>query len=305
MRAAAPAFLSAARLDALGLATGEVVEAIEQAIRAQAAGTLKTAPKAYLQPGDGRLALAMLALDAEVMVVKAVMANAANKARGLPSVLGSVLVLDGQSGEPLAVLDGPWVTAVRTAGLSAVAAKRLARADASSLGLIGCGVQAHSHLAAFAAMFPLRRVLVAGRGAANRDAVMAAVRARGLEAVAADAADALAADIVVSSVDLGVTPFLDARRLRPGAFASMVDLAVPWLEAGLAGFDRIAVDDLAQERTVDRPMVPLGRVSGDLAGLVTGAMPARLDASERTGFAFRGIALGDIALAGLVWRRLR
>ena len=282
-----------------------MVEAIEQAIRAQAAGTLKTAPKAYLQPGDGRLALAMLALDAEVMVVKAVMANAANKARGLPSVLGSVLVLDGQSGEPLAVLDGPWVTAVRTAGLSAVAAKRLARADASSLGLIGCGVQAHSHLAAFAAMFPLRRVLVAGRGAANRDAVMAAVRARGLEAVAADAADALAADIVVSSVDLGVTPFLDARRLRPGAFASMVDLAVPWLEAGLAGFDRIAVDDLAQERTVDRPMVPLGRVSGDLAGLVTGAMPARLDASERTGFAFRGIALGDIALAGLVWRRLR
>ena len=301
----APTFLSAAQLDALRLSTADVVEAIEQSVRAREAGALHTAPKAYIEPGDGRLALAMLAVDAEVMVVKAVIANAANKARGLASVLGSVLVLDGQTGEPLALLDGPWVTAVRTAGLSAVAAKRLARPDSSTLGLIGCGVQAHSHLAAFAEMFPLRRVLVAGRGAANRDAVLAAARARGLEAVAVDADAALAADIVVTSVDLGVAPFLDARHMRPGAFAAMVDLAVPWLEPGLAGFDRIAIDDLVQERTVAKPMVPMQRVNGDLADLVTGRMPARLNATERTGFAFRGIALGDIALAGLVWRRVR
>jgi ornithine cyclodeaminase/alanine dehydrogenase-like protein (mu-crystallin family) len=304
-RGKSPIFLSAPDLDALGLSTTDVADAIEAAIRAQVAGTLKTAPKAYIQPGDGRMALAMLGVDADVVVVKALVANAANKARGLPSVLGSVLVLDGQTGQPLALLDGAWVTAVRTAGLSAVAARRLARADSASLGLIGCGVQAHSHLAAFGDMFPLRRVLVAGRGAANRDAVLAAVRARGLEAVAVDAEAALAADIVVTSVDMGVAPFLDARHLRPGAFASMVDLAVPWLESGLSGFDRIAIDDLPQERQAAKPMVPLARVGGDLADLVTGRMPPRLNETERTGFAFRGIALGDIALAGLVWRRLR
>lgn len=301
----APAFLAAADLEALGLTTAEVVAAIEAAIRAQAAGALRTAPKAYIQPGDGRMALAMLGVDAELVVVKALVGNAANKARGLPTVLGSVLVLDGQSGEPLALLDGAWITAVRTAGLSAVAARRLARADATTLGLIGCGVQAHSHLAAFAELFPLRRVLVAGRGAANRDAVLAAVRARGLEAIAADAEAALAADIVVTSVDMGVAPFLDARHLRPGAFATMVDLAVPWLVAGLEGFDRIAIDDLPQERLAAKPMLPLARVAGDLADLVMGRMLPRLDQAERTGFAFRGIALGDIALAGLVWRRLR
>lgn len=305
VRGTAPALLSADALDALRLTTHEVVEAIEAAIRAQVDGTLKTAPKAYIQPGDGRMALAMLGVDAEVVVVKALVANAANKARGLPSVLGSVLVLDGQSGEPLALLDGAWVTAVRTAGLSAVAARRLARADAATLGLIGCGVQAHSHLAAFADLFPLRRVLVAGRGVARRDAVLADVRGRGLEAVAADAEGALAADIVVTSVDLGTAPFLDARHLRPGAFVTMVDLAAPWMPEGLGGFDRIAIDDLAQERVVAKPMVPIARVAGDLADLVTGAMPARLNATERTGFAFRGVALGDIALAGLVWRRLR
>ena len=305
VRGSAPAFLSAAALDALNLTTAEVVDAIEAAIRAQAAGALRTAPKAYIQPGDGRMALAMLGIDAELVVVKALVANAANKARGLPSVLGSVLVLDGRSGEPLALLDGAWVTALRTAGLSAVAARRLARADATTLGLIGCGVQAHSHLAAMAAMFPLRQVLVAGRGAANRDAVLAAVRARGLDAMAVDAEAALAADIVVSSVDMGAAPFLDARQLRPGAFATMVDLAVSWQAEGLGGFDRIAIDDLPQERLAERPMVPLARVGGDLADLVMGRMPARLNEAERTGFAFRGIALGDIALAGLVWRRLR
>jgi ornithine cyclodeaminase/alanine dehydrogenase len=292
-------------LDALGLSATDVADAIEAAIRAQVAGALRTAPKAYIQPGDGRMALAMLGIDAEIVVVKALVANAANKARGLPTVLGSVLVLDGQSGEPLALLDGAWVTSVRTAGLSAVAARRLARADATSLGLIGCGVQAHSHLAAFAEMFALRRVLVSGRGTARLDAVLADARGRGFEAVAVDAEGALAADIVVSSVDLGTAPFLDARKLRPGAFVSMVDLAVSWLPEGLGGFDRIAIDDLVQERTVAKPMVAMERVAGDLADLVTGAMPARVSEAERTAFAFRGVALGDIALAGLVWRRIR
>lgn len=304
-RGDAPAILSARDLDALGLSTAEVVAAIEEAIAAQEAGSLRTAPKAYIEPGDGRMALAMLGVDDDVMVVKALIANAANKEKGLPAILGSVLVLDGQTGAPLALLDGPWVTAIRTAGLSAVAAKRLARADSASLGLIGCGVQAHSHLAAFADMFPLRRVLVAGRGAANRDRVMADVQGRGLEAVAVDADAALAADIIVTSVDLNAAPFLDARHLRLGAFVSLVDLAVPWLPSGLDGFTRIVIDDLRQERNVAKPMVPLERVSGDLGDLVAGRIPARRDEAERIGFAFRGIALGDIALARLVWRRLR
>lgn len=304
-RGDAPAILSARDLDALGLSTAEVVAAIEEAIAAQEAGSLRTAPKAYIEPGDGRMALAMLGVDDDVMVVKALIANAANKEKGLPAILGSVLVLDGQTGAPLALLDGPWVTAIRTAGLSAVAAKRLARADSALLGLIGCGVQAHSHLAAFADMFPLRRVLVAGRGAANRDRVMADVQGRGLEAVAVDADAALAADIIVTSVDLNAAPFLDARHLRLGAFVSLVDLAVPWLPSGLDGFTRIVIDDLRQERNVAKPMVPLERVSGDLGDLVAGRIPARRDEAERIGFAFRGIALGDIALARLVWRRLR
>lgn len=304
-RGDAPAILSARDLDALGLSTAEVVAAIEEAIAAQEAGSLRTAPKAYIEPGDGRMALAMLGVDDDVMVVKALIANAANKEKGLPAILGSVLALDGQTGAPLALLDGPWVTAIRTAGLSAVAAKRLARADSALLGLIGCGVQAHSHLAAFADMFPLRRVLVAGRGAANRDRVMADVQGRGLEAVAVDADAALAADIIVTSVDLNAAPFLDARHLRLGAFVSLVDLAVPWLPSGLDGFTRIVIDDLRQERNVAKPMVPLERVSGDLGDLVAGRIPARRDEAERIGFAFRGIALGDIALARLVWRRLR
>lgn len=299
-----PAILSASDLDALGLATADVIAAIEEALGLQEGGRLRTAPKAYIEPGDGRLALAMLAVDDGVMVVKAVIANAANKEKGLPAVLGSVLVLDGQTGAPLALLDGPWITAIRTAGLSAVAAKRLARPDSTSLGLIGCGVQAHSHLAAFADMFPLRRVLVAGRGAANRDRVMADVRGRGLEAVAVDADAALAADIVVTSVDLNAAPFLDARKLRAGAFVSLVDLAVPWLPEGLGGFERIVIDDVRQERTVAKPMVPLDRVSGDLGDLVAGRIASRRNDAERIGFAFRGIALGDIALARLVWRRM-
>ena len=68
------------------------------------------------------------------------------------------MLLDSQTGLPLAVIDGNWVTARRTAGLSAVAAKRLARPDSASIAFIDCGVQARNHLDAFCDIFPLREV---------------------------------------------------------------------------------------------------------------------------------------------------
>ncbi|SEQ84140.1 ornithine cyclodeaminase/alanine dehydrogenase [Nitrosomonas sp. Nm51] len=67
------------------------------------------------------------------------------------------------------MLDGGWVTAARTAGLSAVAAKRLAKIDSSVAAFIGCGVQARSHLKVFADLFPLTEIRAFGRGAENRD----------------------------------------------------------------------------------------------------------------------------------------
>ena len=311
-RPATPAnlpYLSQPLLEGLSITTGEVVDSIEQLIVGERRGQVWCAPKVVVTPGDERYIMATLAVAQEPRVVatKSLVLNPRNRDRGLAAINSLITLLDSETGLPLAVVDGNWVTARRTAGLSAVAAKRLARPDSASVAFIGCGVQARSHLDAFCDLFPLREIRAFGRGAANRDALCRAAEARGLTATASETAkDAIAdADLVVTSVTLlpHVEPFLDARWLKAGAFATMSDLATPWLPEGMAAFERIVIDDLKQEAQMSKPMVAPTLVAGDLSALVCGDLPGRGSAEERTAFAFRGLALGDLALAGHAYRR--
>ncbi|MBX9637587.1 MAG: ornithine cyclodeaminase family protein, partial [Nitrosomonas sp.] len=265
--------------------------------------------KAVITPPDGRYMMATLAAadDPPFLAVKALVLNPDNPKNGLASINSLVTLLDSRSGLPLAVLDGNWVTAVRTAGLSAVAAKRLARPDASVAAFIGCGVQAHSHLQALAALFPLTEIRAFGRGTTSRDTFCRSAEKMGLTAVASETArEAMHdADLIVTSITLSpqLVPFLDARWLKPGVFVTMTDLAAPWLQESMAAFDRIIVDDLEQEASMDKPLVDPALVHGDLTGLVTGDAAGRCTADERTAFVFRGLALGDLAVAGLAYQR--
>jgi len=244
--------------------------------------------------------------DPPFLAVKALVLNPDNPKHGLASINSLVTLLDSRSGLPLAVLDGNWITAVRTAGLSAVAAKRLARPDASIAAFIGCGVQANSHLQAFAALFPLICVRAYARGASRENFCQNAEKL-GLTATACQTAEEAirGADLIVTSVTLSpqLTPFLDARWLKPGTFVTMTDLAAPWLAESIVAFDRIIVDDLEQEASMPKPLVDPALVRGDLTGLVAGDAAGRSTTDERTAFVFRGLALGDLAVAGLAYQR--
>lgn len=294
---------------ALGITTAEIVESIEQAVLAEAGGTLWTAPKASFLPGDGRYMMATLAAtdDPPVIAVKSVMVSPRNPARGLSGVNGAIMLLDSETGQLHAVMGANWVTAVRTAGLSAVVAKRLANPGSASIAFIGCGVQAQSHLDTFADLFPLAEIRAFGRGQENIDRLCAAAHGRGLRAnpcgSAREAVDGV--DLVVSSVTLsyGLEPFVDARWLKPGAFAAITDLAIPWRPEGMAAFDAVVIDDTAQEAATGKPMVAPALVAGDLRGLVTGKLEAGFSPGRRAAFVFRGIAVGDIAVAGLAYQR--
>lgn len=302
-------YLSRDALESLKLTTEEVVASIEQLLRARQRSLAWNAPKAAITAPDGRYMMATLSAadDPPFLAVKSLLLNPRNPERGLSLINSLVTLLDSETGLPLAVLDGNWVTGVRTAGLSAVAARRLARPDSSIAAFIGCGVQAMSHLRALAALFPLKAVRAFGRGSANRDALCRAAEGIGLRAVASGTAqEAVAdADLVVSSVTMspGLVPFLDARWLKPGAFAAVTDLAAPWLPDGMVAFDRIVIDDLEQESTMQKPMVSPALVAGDLGELVDGKVMGRQADSERTAFVFRGLGLGDLALAALAYRR--
>lgn len=293
------------------MTTAEVVASMEHLLGVQAQGKAWIAPKTNVATDDQRFMMATLAVadDPPFMAVKSLLINPSNPEQDLSVINSSITLMDSTSGLTVAVLDGNWITALRTAGASALVAKRLANTASSVLALIGCGVQAQSHLQAFYDLFPLSEVRAYGRGSKNRDALCQAAQNLGLRAVACDSArDAVTgADLVVSSIPLvpRVEPFLDAAWLKPGVFLSSTDLALPWIPASMRVFDRIIIDDRKQEAAMAEPMLDAALVDGDLSELAGGMVDGRHDRKERTAFVFRSVALGDLALAALVYQKAK
>jgi ornithine cyclodeaminase/alanine dehydrogenase-like protein (mu-crystallin family) len=302
-------YLSESNLIDLGISTEEVIASIERLFHERSRSRAWSAPKAVIQPSDGRYMMAALASADEppLLAVKTLILNPSNPDQGLPQINGLVTLLDSRTGQPVGIMDGNWITEVRTAGLSAVAAKRMARPEASVVAFIGCGVQARSHLRAFAAMFPLEEVRVFGRGRANIDSLCHLAKDFGLSASVCDTGQNAVdeADLIVSSVTYSaeLKPFLDATRLKPGSFSAITDLTAPWVWAKLGAFDRIVIDDLEQESALPNKLAPPEVVSGDISGLVLGGIKGRESVNDRTAFIFRGHAMGDLALAGLAYQK--
>jgi len=302
-------YLSEQHLSGLGITTREVVDSIESLIASAENRTAWSAPKAVILPEDGRYIMAALAAtdDPPLLAVKTVVLNPRNPERGLPQINGLVTMLDSSTGLPVAILDGKWITAVRTAGLSATAAKHMARKDASIAAFIGCGVQAKSHLQAFSDLFPLKEIRLFGRGQSNIDRLCEDASKRSIPHVVCDSGEEAVrgADLVISSVTYSVNmvPFLDANWLKPGSFSAIVDLAVPWKKESFAALDQITIDDKEQEAVLPNKLVPLEFVTGDLSGLVLGQFAGRNQDSDRNAFIFRGHAMGDLALAALAFQR--
>ena len=303
-------YLSEETLAGLGITTADVIESIQEAlIRARAQNTVWTAPKAVILPPDGRYMMAALAAmdNPSLLVVKMGVLNPRNPDRGLPQINGLVTMLDGETGLPAAILDGNWITAVRTAGLSAVAAKYMANKKSAVAAFIGCGVEAKSHLRAIADMFPLQRVKVFGRGRPNIDGLCRLADELGLSSeICNSGKDAVeGADLVVTSVTYSaqLVPFLDANWLAPGCFAAITDLGIPWHKESFSAFDQIAIDEVEQEAAMPNKLAAPEYVTGDLSGLVLGKFSGRDLPENRTAFIFRGYALGDLAVSALAFRK--
>ncbi len=301
-----PVYLSDADLQNLDISNREIIQAIELAIVGAYNGHVSAAPKTATRTSDGRYLMATLAAsdDAGFIVVKSVISNQRNKARGLPAVNGGMMLLDSETGALMAVLDANWVTAVRTAGLSAVAARRLADPASRSIALVGAGVQAESHLRALAEMFPLNGVYASGRGRQGLERIAIVAEELGMSFEQTTPEQGLRkADIVVSSVSLDATssPFVDAHWLKSGAFAAIIDQGGPWLAPSYAAFRRVYVDNVAQEKVMEKPLVDSDLVTGELTDLVVADVS--YDPALTSAFIFRGIAVGDLAVAALAFKR--
>ena len=247
---------------------------------------------------------------------KLVTVFADNRQRGLPSHLATIVLLDPDTGALLAVMDGRYITEARTAAVSAVSARHLARGSAGTLGIIGTGVQARSHLEAFADVRVLTDVRVWSPQARSRERFvgdMAGHVAAPVRATDSPEAAIRGADLIVLATS-STTPVIEDAWVESGAHVVSIGACRPdqrEIPPDLVARARLIVDSREAALTESGDVV-LGmqegrftsaHVAGELGEVVLGRVRGRSHDTEVTLFKSVGMAVEDIVAADLVLRR--
>ena len=234
-----------------------------------------------------------------------------NQAKGLPYITGLLILNDPRTGFPLAVMDATWITAKRTGAATAVAAKKLARVNSSTVGIVACGVQGRSNLEALASVFKVKKVRaydlypeVAKSFAQNMEQTL------GIEIEIVDhPRECMISDIVVTSGPIlrEPKPVIESGWLPQGAFASAVDFDSYWQGPALFEVDKIATDDIDQMEYYRKEgyFKETPKAYADLGEILVGRKPGRENDHERTFCINLGIALDDMATAIMIYRVAR
>lgn len=313
--------LSRADLERI-LVPADVVEAIATGFREHAEGRATVPPRSVAEVGDDGLLLLMPAAtrpssaEAGAVGAKILTYHAANRARGHPTIHASYLLMDGETGRPRALLEGTFLTALRTGATSALAARSLAREDARRVLCIGAGAQAGFQLACLAGVRPIERVVVAGRDPARAATFVQTLRARSglpVDLCHDPRAAAREADIVTCATT-SATPVVFGADLRPGTHVDLVGAFRPTdreADTEVIRRARVVVDTYAGAlHSAGDLLIPLGEgaidrghVAAELGELVTGRRAGRTRADEITVFKSVGWALEDLVTARLAYNR--
>jgi alanine dehydrogenase len=233
-----------------------------------------------------------------------------NHGTELDSHQGVVALFDGGDGRLLAIIDAASITAIRTAAVSAVATKLLARQDVKTLVVLGSGTQARTHVEAMFAVRPFERVIVWSRSTEHARALVADASARHAAAfsVATDAGAAVMAADVVCTVTASREPVLLGDWLRPGTHVNAVGASLPAareLDSEAVRRATVFVDrreSAANEAgdliiPMQEGVIAADHVAAEIGELVIGTKPGRRDAREITLFKSLGLAVEDLACA--------
>lgn len=295
----------------------DVLDAVEAAYRDVTAGNDRSPLRTHVPVDAGDLLLMPgVRTGASGFSVKLVTVVGSNADRGLPTVQAVVVWFDAATGRPLALIDGPTLTAMRTGAASGVATRLLARSDASVAALIGSGAQAEWQLRAVMAARPISRFLVYARSPGARDAFaerMAAEVGVDVEPMKSTEEAVRRADVVCCATT-SATPVFDAGWLRPGAHVNGVGafrLGMVELPPELFGrAELVAVD--SHEAAMAEAGDVVAAIEGGLLredALVEIGSVARSWVEERpegaiTVFKSVGLAIQDVAAAELIVSRL-
>lgn len=295
-----------------------LIDAMERALAAYSNGAAQQPVRTVLKVGAEMAFFGVMPAHQQeppALGAKLVTFCPGNAARGLPTHLATILLMDPSTGELQAVLDGRYITEARTAAASAAAARRLAREDAGVLAILGSGVQAASHLEALTLVRPVREVRVWSPTAAHRERFASEHSAAApIVRAAATAHDAVEnVDLIVCATSSG-TPVVLREWVRPGAHVCAVGACRPdmrEMDTALVASSRLFVDSrpgaLAEAGDIVIPIregrLHANDIAGEIGELFAGHVDGRTSPDQITIFKSLGMAIEDVAAAEMAYRR--
>lgn len=293
---------------------------VEKAFRAYGLGQADMPAKSYLYFAKGDLRSMPAYIHGQgfdIAGIKSVTVHPENDRHGLPSVMAVIILTDPKTGFPLAIMDGTYLTSVRTGASGAVAAKYLSGQKAGTVGFVGCGVQAHTQLACTMEVRKLKAVKIWQFTAEDRYAPAFkkwVEKTYGLEAVVSPDIDA-----VTTGVDILVTTTPSRKalvhRVSPGTHINAIGADAKGkqeIDPKLLRQATIVIDDWSQALHSGEVNVPLSRkqitarnIHASLGDIVAGKKKGRTADDEITLFDSTGLAIQDMSCAWIVYQALR
>src|SRR5262245_29594099 len=283
-------------------------------------------PHVAIPPAEGLLLvmpayLAGASSAPAALGVKALTLFPHNADLGFPTINALVLLFDSTNGLPLALLDGGYLTALRTGAASGAATRLMARTDSRTLAIFGAGAQALPQVWAVCVARPIERVWIVNRSAERAERLAADLRAFGAPIpadvrVATDARAALAEADVVCCATAATTPLFDDADVRPGTHINGVGSYRPTMQeipGATVARARVVVDqrraawaeagDLVIAR--DGGLIDEGHIAAELGEVAAGRAAGRSDDQQITFFKSVGNAVQDVAVAQVAYARAR
>lgn len=299
-------YLSRRDLVALGIAMPDVIEIVTAAILQQNVGRVVMPAKASLGWKDGGRLNGNSAYIAAPpsLGIKWNAEVPANVAAGLPNLTALILLNDPVTGFPTAVLDGTWITAMRTGAASAITASHLAPSRVRELALIGCGVQMRTQLLGLLAVIDPEAIRIYDlkpEASAGFKAQMEARTGKPISIAASAEAAVRGADVVVSATKFQLTPdpTLSGDWLKPGCLLMPIDVATTWEAVAFLRADKFVTDrwsilqSVAEAGHFPHGMPPL---YAELHEIVAGTRPGRENDDEFIVSMNEGMPIEDMAV---------
>lgn len=302
------------------LDVSSVIEAVERGFADFTGGKVvmpvRTAVRVQDPPGT-MLVMPCSMTDSRALGTKIVSVFPQNPSKSLPTIGALYVLLDFDTGFPIAVMDAGFITGLRTAAASAVATKYLAREDARTLGIFGTGVQGLYHALAIPAVRKIEKILVRGSSVAKAQAFADSLKGKvDAEFVATDSVEDVARTDIVVTGTTQATPLFAGSLLKPGAHVNNVGshaLTTREMDTEAVKRSTVVVDsyDACWAESGDI-MIPIQEgaitrehVVAELGEVVSGAKPGRRSADEVTLFKSNGLAFQDAVTAALGLERAK